>query len=251
MSNQMFAQLNGVSFSTTDGISLHNANTTIMLNKVTLIVGSNPAVISKLSQVIAKLQPLTNGSIDYWSHGESEIDESVFRRRVSYLFPEGGLLSNLTVRENLLLPLQYHRMTDDQPTYCNRLEKMLAFYCLEHLIDKRPADLQYPEKKLVGLIRCLLMRPEVLIIEDPLFNIGYYSVSLMVQTLRNLKAAGNTLLITTNEPELIRDLADKIILVSGTKLTELPIEDNKSNEVLDLLKQHLSCPIRNFDESQV
>lgn len=91
-----------------------------------------------------------------------------FPRTVS-IGGEGGLLSHLTVRRNLLLLLEYHGR---DATHAEEDAAMLLVLCgedeasLNGLMERYPDSLSLYERRLVGFVRALLVEPETLVMED-------------------------------------------------------------------------------------
>jgi ABC-type transporter Mla maintaining outer membrane lipid asymmetry ATPase subunit MlaF len=86
--------------------------------------------------------------------------------RVGFHPRSGALLSNLTLRENLLLPLQFHRRLD--PAEAGRAEAAaLARFGVAAAPEVRPEDAPLPVRRLVALARATLLDPELLVLDDP------------------------------------------------------------------------------------
>lgn len=82
------------------------------------------------------------------------------RARVGWLPREGALLANLTLRENLLLPLQFHRGAADPAAALRR-------FGLDHVPDVRPECVALPVRRRVALARAVLLDPPLLLLDDP------------------------------------------------------------------------------------
>lgn len=100
--------------------------------------------------------------------------------RVGWYPRTGALLANLTLRENLLLPLQFHRPRDRSAAAV--AAAALARFGLEHAEDVRPEEVPAPVRRRVALARAILLDPEVLVLDDPLDD-------LEEETARELLAA--------------------------------------------------------------
>lgn len=95
-------------------------------------------------------------------------DNASFPQTVS-VGGEGGLLSHLTVRRNLVLPLEYHGR---DTSHAEEDAAMLLALCgedaasLDGLMERYPDSLSLYERRLVGFVRALLVEPETLVMED-------------------------------------------------------------------------------------
>ncbi len=87
--------------------------------------------------------------------------------RVGWYPRTGALLANLTLRENLLLPLQFHR--DPSAAEAERAtSEALARFGLAEVPDVRPEEAPLPVRRRVALARAILLDPELLVLDDPL-----------------------------------------------------------------------------------
>jgi len=87
--------------------------------------------------------------------------------RVGWHPRSGSLLANLTLRENLLLPLLFHRRPD--PAEAERLTSAaLARFGLAEAPPLRPEEVALPVRRRVALARAILLDPELLVLDDPL-----------------------------------------------------------------------------------
>jgi ABC-type lipoprotein export system ATPase subunit len=80
---------------------------------------------------------------------------------------DGGMISNLTAQENILLPVQYHATMSDQQAL-QKTASVLARFELDqkdvlHILQSMPSNLSVFEKRLVGFARVMLIEPEILV----------------------------------------------------------------------------------------
>lgn len=83
---------------------------------------------------------------------------------------DGGMISNLTAQENILLPVQYHSVTSDQMALQNAVSILMRFD-LSHaeilrLFQSLPANLSLFEKRLIGFARTMIVEPEILVCDN-------------------------------------------------------------------------------------
>lgn len=85
---------------------------------------------------------------------------------MGYGFDTGGLLSNKTVQENLMLPLLYHQKASYEDCR-ERVHEMIAKYDLGPSKDKRPADIPSSDYKMTVLVRAIIHNPKILLLAAP------------------------------------------------------------------------------------
>jgi len=99
---------------------------------------------------------------------------------------------------------------------------------IEHLRDRPPHRLSFGEKKKVSLATALVLKPELLILDEPTANLDLVSRRGLIETLNELSRAGTTIIVSTHDAEAIPELADRIVVINrGEKLCE-----GKTSEVL-------------------
>jgi len=100
--------------------------------------------------------------------GEAELPE---RLRVGFVFEGGHLFNQLTVRENVALPLQYHR---DLPSVAaaQEVQTLLELMELTPLADITPPNISDNWRQRAALARALILKPEMLLLDNPLDRLG-------------------------------------------------------------------------------
>jgi cobalt/nickel transport system ATP-binding protein len=114
---------------------------------------------------------------------------------------------------------------------------------LSHLKHRPPHRLSFGEKKKVSLATALILKPELLLLDEPTANLDLASRRSLIDTLNELNKAGTTIIISTHDAEAIPELADRIVVINhGSKFGE-----DKTDEILqnkDLLEQSgLESPV--------
>jgi phospholipid/cholesterol/gamma-HCH transport system ATP-binding protein len=87
--------------------------------------------------------------------------------RIGWYPRSGALLANLTLRENLLLPLQFHRRAAPGEA-ARAASAALGRFGLDEAPDVRPEDASLPLRRLVALARAMVLEPDLLVLDDPL-----------------------------------------------------------------------------------
>lgn len=92
------------------------------------------------------------------------IDVSPHRRRIGYVFQDGRLFPHLSVRQNL----DYGRRMSGRPHDAGALNHVVDLLDIGHLLERRPRMLSGGERQRVAVGRALLMRPRLLLLDEPL-----------------------------------------------------------------------------------
>jgi len=140
-------------------------------------------------------------------------DLVALRQRVGTVLEPPGLLSNMTVFNNVALPLRYHRNLEDQavaPLVMARLETL----GVAHLRDRFPAELNQGEVRCAAIARALILDQEVLLLDDPLEGMDAGMVRRLGDWLAEQRAGRRlTILATTNRPSSLLAMVDRLGLV--------------------------------------
>jgi len=156
--------------------------------------------------------------MDIYSTDDEELKE--IKKRVSFVFSEGTMISNLTVEENLLLPLHYHEPDFDRAAVMAKIVKGFDYFGIPDVLSLRPAELSYSVKKKLAFVRADLREPELILMDKPLFNLAEQEQERVIRYIEQLKEKGVTMVMTGHLPSLFTGLADEtIILEHGTVKT--------------------------------
>jgi molybdate transport system ATP-binding protein len=89
------------------------------------------------------------------------------RRHIGYVFQEGRLFPHLSVRQNI----DYGRRMSGRPRDAEEFARIVALLGIGHLLDRRPRLLSGGERQRVAIGRALLMRPRLLLLDEPLASL--------------------------------------------------------------------------------
>ncbi|MGE4130513.1 MAG: ATP-binding cassette domain-containing protein [Bdellovibrionales bacterium] len=137
---------------------------------------------STLLRLLAGLFSPTSGR--YLINGESVTDMSFeeflpYRLSMGYSFDFGGLLSNKTLAENLMLPLQYHNLLSPDEAG-ERVQQMIETFALHQGRDMRPSAVPGSARKLTCVLRSLVTCPQVVFMDDPLTGLKQDNINDLV-----------------------------------------------------------------------
>ncbi|RMF33801.1 MAG: ABC transporter ATP-binding protein [Chlorobiota bacterium] len=217
--------------------SLRSANDTIVLRGVSLaisggeyvaLVGPSGAGKSTLLHVLGGLDSPDAGEVYYYFDGGppralSRLDESARTRlrsfEIGFVFQFHHLLAEFTALENVMLPLllRGERRSQAQDAARAMLEAVGLGYRLEHL----PTELSGGEQQRVALARALVIRPRLLLADEPTGNLDSQNTERLLSLIASLRREYQlTVLVATHSAE-IAAAADRVLFLrDGTIVAE-------------------------------
>ena len=169
------------------------------------VMGPSGSGKSTLLYIIGALEPPTSGAVTLdgqnpFALGEREL--ATFRNReVGFLFQDHCLLPQCSVLENVLTPTLVARGGGDD--YDARARALLEQVGLAERIHHRPAELSGGEKQRAALARALMLKPTLLLCDEPTGNLDQKAAEAVAALLLELHRAQQTILVVvTHSPEL-------------------------------------------------
>jgi len=154
------------------------------------------------------------------------------RRRIGYVFQEGRLFPHLSVRQNL----DYGRRMSGRPRDAGEFERIAALLDIGSLLDRRPGLLSGGERQRVAVGRALLMRPRLLLLDEPLASLDAgHKREILPYLVRLRDDAGIPMVYVTHTAAEVRRIATTVVrLDAGHVVASGGLELLKEAE-LDLL----------------
>lgn len=183
---------------TTDG-GLSNFDLTLDIQSVTLLRAKDEDVAKAVLNAIIGLDELISGTLTIDGEKlEDYVRDIPLPKVFGYVFDEGIMLSNLTLRENLLLP---YRMIADKTADDNfdaEITEWMRRFELEVDLNLRPDFVKPSIQKVLGFIRPLLFAPKLLLIDNPYYLLNDAQRKAVYRELRELKKDHLMLIISTD-----------------------------------------------------
>jgi phospholipid/cholesterol/gamma-HCH transport system ATP-binding protein len=169
-----------------------------------------------LKTVIGLISPTSGASVfdgrQLNQLGERELSEQ--RTRFGFVFQQAALFDSMTVAENIQFPLKEHK-SGDESEHERLMRSLLVEVGLpETVLTKRPAELSGGMRKRVGLARALVMRPEVVLYDEPTTGLDPIMTDvineLMIRTRDKFEV---TSVIVTHDMTTARKVADRVVML--------------------------------------
>lgn len=184
----------------------------------TALVGPSGCGKSTLLKLCNALERPTAGRVLLFGKPLNYDHMVSLRRRLGYAVQGNGLFPHLTARENIVLLGSLERWPNadiDQ-----RLQELLALCHLpKDLIDRYPHQLSGGQQQRVGLCRAMMLRPEVLLLDEPFAAIDPITrLDIHEQLLELQRAEPRTTLLVTHDMREALRLSDHLVVLGGGKV---------------------------------
>jgi putative ABC transport system ATP-binding protein len=172
---------------------------------------------STLLSILGLLDSPTNGSYQLRGESVEHLDHAqrarVRNREIGFIFQSFNLIGDLTVRENVELPLTYRGLTAAERR--ERVEEALEKVGMSARAKHYPAQLSGGQQQRVAVARALGGRPSILLADEPTGNLDSKNGEAVMGLLRELHAEGATVCLVTHDERYARDAQHTIRLFDG------------------------------------
>jgi putative ABC transport system ATP-binding protein len=189
----------------------------ILSGEYVSIAGPSGCGKSTLLSILGLLDTPTEG--DYWLNGESVANlrladrARIRNRQVGFIFQSFNLVGDLTVYENVELPLTYRGMerTERKKRVLESLEKVGMAHRAKHL----PAQLSGGQQQRVAVARAIAGEPSILLADEPTGNLDSVNGEAVMKLLTELHQAGSTICMVTHDQRYAGQAGKEIHLFDG------------------------------------
>ena len=204
----------------TDEVETHalsGINLEIAKGEYVSIAGPSGCGKSTLLSILGLLDSATNG--EYWLNGQSVADlpardrARVRNREIGFIFQSFNLIGDLTVFENVELPLTYRGMSAAERR--SRASDALARVGMEHRAKHLPSQLSGGQQQRVAVARAVAGEPAMLLADEPTGNLDSKSGESVMELLDELHGAGATICMVTHDRRYARHAGRNIHLFDG------------------------------------
>lgn len=146
----------------------------------------------------------------------AQIDVPAWRRRVGYVFQEGRLFPHITVRHNL----EYGRWIGGHKSDPVAFKRVVELLDIGHLLDRRPGRLSGGERQRIAVGRALLMRPRLLLLDEPLASLDSARKRDILPYLERLRDEAQVPMIyVSHNATEVKRIASLVVWLDGGRVT--------------------------------
>ena len=198
---------------------------TVTRGEFVAIMGASGSGKSTLLGLLAGLDNPTSGSVSLNGTGISYLPENQLARlrgrTVGFVFQRYQLIPTLTALENVLLPYELNDESNNLKAGLDRAQNLLESVGLSARTDHYPVQLSGGEQQRVALARAFILRPPIVLADEPTGNLDTANGSHILDLLLRLnQAEGTTLVLVTHDPALAAHAGRRIILRDGLVIAD-------------------------------
>jgi len=192
------------------------------------IMGASGSGKSTLLGLLAGLDNPTSGDVRLNGVAISYLAEDKLAqlrgRTIGFVFQSYQLIPTLTALENVLLPYELNDESGDRKAGLARARELLDSVGLAERVDHYPVQLSGGEQQRVALARAFILRPPIVLADEPTGNLDTANGEHILQLLLSLNSKeGTTLVLVTHDPALAAHASRRIVLRDG-----LVVSDDKA-----------------------
>ena len=204
-----------------DHLVLDNISQHIYPGEKMVIIGPSGSGKSTFLRCLNLLEEPTSGviTVDGEVITDPKVDINAVRSKMGMVFQRFNLFPHKTVLENIILaPMRVHKKSRDEAIA--RAEQLLERVGLADRKDAYPAQLSGGQQQRVAIARALAMDPEIMLFDEPTSALDPELVGEVLAVMKQLAEDGMTMLCVTHEMGFAREVADRVVFMSGGTIIE-------------------------------
>ena len=196
----------------------------LVINKGDYVSISGPSGCGKstLLSIMGLLDIATGG--EYFIEGinvtELSLDDAaeVRNSKIGFIFQSFNLIDELSVFDNVALPLRYHAKKYNNDEIKKKVTECLEQVGLSHRASHKPNQLSGGQQQRVAIARALVANPAILLVDEPTGNLDSKAGDQVMDLLETLNKSGTTICMVTHDPRYADMATTRVQLLDGTIL---------------------------------
>ena len=202
--------------------ALNNINLHVNEGEFLAIMGPSGCGKSTLLSILGMLDSPSAGSFEFLGQdiagfGEKQL-ATLRKASIGFVFQSFNLIDELTVFENVELPLQYQNISKSERK--QRVEEILKRVAIDHRAEHLPQQLSGGQQQRVAVARALVINPKLILADEPTGNLDSKNGDEVMAMLRELNREGTTVIVVTHS-EKEGNYADRLVrLLDGQVMVD-------------------------------
>jgi putative ABC transport system ATP-binding protein len=213
--------------------ALSRINVEVEPGEFIAIMGPSGCGKSTLLNVLGMLDSPDSGKYEFDGEDVAGYSESrlatIRKENIGFIFQSFNLVDELTVAENVMLPLLYQKVPAKERD--ERVLKVLESVGIAHRADHRPQQLSGGQQQRVAVARAVITSPKLILADEPTGNLDSANGEEVLELLNQLNGDGTTIIMVTHDQGHADHASRVINMLDGRILTENVIGMQQAGEV--------------------
>ena len=204
-----------------DRVVLDDVSLTVDTGDVVCLIGSSGSGKSTLLRCLDLLEEIDDGVIEFEGREISDpmVDPREIRKSIGMVFQAYNLFPHLSVLANCTLaPRKVHGRSKAEAEATAR--QLLERFGLGEHVDQHPDRLSGGQQQRAALVRALCTSPRLLLLDEITAALDPELVGDVLDVVRDLAAAGTTMVLATHEMVFAREIASRVCFLDGGRIVE-------------------------------
>ncbi|SMO46129.1 molybdate/tungstate transport system ATP-binding protein [Balnearium lithotrophicum] len=175
------------------------------------IFGRSGAGKSMTVKIITGIEKPDKGRI--YLNGKDITNLPIEERRIAYISQTPSLFPHMNVLENLCFPFKVRGLKPK----LREIEEISQHFGISEILQEIPSKISGGEAQRVAIVRALLSKPHLLILDEPLNQLDFFTKTSLIPFLKDLKEK-TTVIHITHDPFEIKELSDRVIFLERGKV---------------------------------
>lgn len=211
-------------------IALNDISLSITKGEYVSISGPSGCGKSTLLSILGLLDTATGGAYELVGHNVSNIDKAerarIRNKEIGFVFQSFNLISDLTIEENVELPLTYRSDLSKEQRQ-TMVKEALEKVDMGHRTKHYPSQLSGGQQQRVAVARAIAGRPSLLLADEPTGNLDTKNAEAVMDLLEMLHKDGATIVMVTHDPRSASRTERTIKVLDG-----VVVADGKTSETM-------------------
>ncbi len=203
-------------------LALNNISLSVETGEFVAITGPSGCGKSTLLNIIGMLDSPNDGKYIFDGTNVAGLRESrladVRKKNIGFIFQSFNLIDELTVEQNILLPLKYQRF--DVQKGAEQLKNITERLNISHRLGHFPQQLSGGQQQRVAIARAFISKPKLILADEPTANLDSKNGSEVMEILAQLHSDGSTIIMVTHSPDQAELAGRQVRLHDGSILVE-------------------------------
>jgi len=203
---------------------IENLSLDIHQGKITCLLGSSGSGKTTILRLIAGLEKPTEGEVCIGHRVVSKDGKIITppaQRAIGFIFQDLALWSHMTVYENIAFGLKVQKSQEIE----QKVVEILEFFGILNYKNSYPNELSGGQQQLVAIARSLVLKPKIVLMDEPLSNLDIDLKEKMRKQIKELRDVFNvTIIFVTHDHEEAYALADEVVILENGKCRKISVK---------------------------